>query len=70
MMIVKMRRSLATNAANQQVLIYNETKTVLLEQDLMPEVAKWFGNQDKVYAKASYKKGRLTVLGLVRAQPW
>jgi len=32
--------------------------------------AKWFGNQDKVYAKASHKKGRLTIHGLVKAQPW
>lgn len=70
MMIVKMQRSLTTNAANQQVLIYNEPKTVMIEQDLTPDVAKWFGNQDKVYAKASHKKGRLTIHGLVKAQPW
>lgn len=69
MMIVKMQR-LSTSAANQQVLIYNEPKTVMIEQDLTPDVAKWFGNQDKVYAKASYKKGRLTIHGLVKAQPW
>jgi hypothetical protein len=33
MMIVKMQRSLVTSAANQQVLIYNEPKTVMIEQD-------------------------------------
>lgn len=70
MMIVKMQRSLTTSAANQQVLIYNEPKTVLIEQDMTHEVLKWFGNQDKVYAKASYKKGRLTIHGLVKAQAW
>lgn len=70
MMIVKMQRSLTTSAANQQVLIYNEPKTILIEQDLTPEVSKWFDNQDKVYAKASYKKGRLTIHGLVKAQAW
>lgn len=52
------------------MLIYNEPKTVMIEQDLTPDVAKWFGNQDKVYAKASHKKGRLTIHGLVKAQPW
>lgn len=70
MMIVKMQRSLATTAARQQMLIYNESKTILVEQDLTPEAVKLFGNQDKVYAKASYKKGHLTIHGLVKAQAW
>lgn len=70
MMIVKMQRSLATLADKQQVLIYNKSQTVMLEQDMPPELAKWFGAKDKVYAKASYKKGLLTVHGLVKAQAW
>lgn len=37
MMIVKMQRSLATTAARQQMLIYNESKTILVEQDLTPD---------------------------------
>ena len=70
MLIVKMQRSLATTAEVQQVLIYNEAMTVKIEQDITPELSKWFGTKDKVYAKASYKNGRLTVHGLVKAQAW
>ena len=70
MLIVKMQRSLATTAEQQQVLIYNEAKTVMLEQELTPELSKWFGDKDKIYAKASFKKGRLTILNTVKAQSW
>lgn len=70
MLIVKMQRSLATTADTQQVLIYNEARTVMLEQDITPELTKWFGEKDKVYAKARFKNGRLTILNPVRAQAW
>lgn len=69
-MIVKIQKSLVTTAGNQQVLIYNEPKTVVTEQNITPELSKWLGDRDKVYAKASLKKGHLTILGLVKAQPW
>ena len=70
MIVVKMQRSLATTAERRQILVYNESRTVRIEQDLTPDLDKWFGTQDKVYAKASYKKGRLTIHGLVKAQSW
>lgn len=69
-MIVKIQRSLSATASHQQVLIYNEPKTVVSETEMTPELTKWLGDRDKVYAKASLKKGHLTILGLVKAQPW
>ena len=70
MVIVKMQRSLTTTADSQQVLIYNEARTIRVEQSITPELAKWFGTKNKVYAKASCKGGIVAIQNLVRAQAW
>ncbi len=70
MVIVKMQRSLTTTADSQQVLIYNEARTIWVEQSITLELSKWFGTKDKVYAKANYKGGIVTVQNLVKAQAW
>jgi len=68
--IVKIQRSLVTNADKRQQLIYNEERTFMQQTDLDPAIDKLMGTQDKVYARAKIHKGQITVLGLVRPQAW
>jgi len=70
MIIVKMQRSIVTSDNVEKVLVYNQAKTIHYEVQMSDSIAKWFGDKSKVYAKASYKGGQLTVHGLVKAQPW
>jgi hypothetical protein len=70
MIIVKMQRSITTSDNVQKVLVYNQAKTINYEAPMNADIAKWFGDKSKVYAKASYKGGHLSIHGLVKAQPW
>lgn len=70
MMIVKLQRSLGTSDGKDRVLVYNESRTVLVEQEMTRELSELFGKKDKLYAKASHKNGSVTIRGLVKAQSW
>jgi hypothetical protein len=70
MMIVKLQRSLATSNSVQRVLVYNEPRTIQLEQEMTKKLSALFGSKDKIYARANYKRGNVTIKGLVRAQSW
>lgn len=47
--VLKLQRSLA---GAPQVLGYNQTKSVLFEVPLTPDLDRWFAGRDKVYVKA------------------
>ena len=70
-MIVKVQRSLSTQEPRQQVLIYNRTRTVQYQGDMLPELACRFRqNEHRFYAKAEVKNGTLRVLDRVADRPW
>jgi len=69
--VLKLQRSLA---GAPQVLGYNQTKSVLFEVPLTPDLDRLFAGRDKVYVKATVRnKGgtqRVEVLNTTRAQDW
>lgn len=69
--IVKVQRSLATSMPGEQCLIYNEGRTIWMQQ-MMPENLKLMfqGGEAKFYAFAKWENGTLTIERRAEPQPW
>lgn len=72
--IVKIQASIQTSLDQQQMLIYNRSKTKVFEGPITDQVKKLLAGRDKVYARATVKTDRqgfnFIIHGLVGQQPW
>lgn len=61
-MIVKVQLSLATNRPKQRVLIYNEDRSIMYEDDAAKEVVELMDGLPKAYFRAHLDKNKKIVL--------
>lgn len=70
-MIVKVQRSISTNALAQQMLVYNRDRSVLYEAELSPEIEQMFRPGElKLYAQAKLKGTIIHIGNRVEPQEW
>lgn len=50
-MIFKVQQSLVTSEGQPQMLIYNEDRSVIIQEPISDEVAKFMGDKLKVYVE-------------------
>ncbi len=60
-MIVKVQASLFTNAAKQQVLIYNKSRSIQWQGDIDPELKKLMKKRTKVFFHAHVKNRQIVI---------
>lgn len=71
MFIAKLQKSLESSNGKTRVLIYNESKTIIKEQEITKELEKLFGSKNKLFAKCSLNGKKEIVIGdLVKDQGW
>lgn len=61
-MIVKVQISIATSLPRRRLLIYNEDRSIMYEDDATDEVIKLVGDYPKAYFKAHLDKQKKIVL--------
>jgi len=68
--IVKVQQSLATNGESSQMLIYNEDKSILFEDDLDESVKIILKGCHKAYFKARLNEGMIKIGEEIPNQSW
>lgn len=69
--VVKVQRSLATSLPAEQCLIYNESRTIMHQQEMPASIRRWFEiGEPKFYAYATFKDGELKIERRVEEQSW
>lgn len=69
--ILKFQRSLHTTERAERCLIYNESRSIMVEEEMQPGVKKWFANDEpKFYAEVEIADGHMKIKQKVKAQPW
>lgn len=66
--IVKCQLSLMTSESTQQVMVYNEDRTVLLQVDCTPDLKAMFGDSVKIFRYAHIRKDKM--LSIDDPAPW
>ncbi len=70
-MIVKIQQSLAGNTTVKQMLIYNETKSLMYEENLSKGVELLLRGRPKAYFEVNVtSEGTLNILDEVEEQDW
>lgn len=69
--IVKVQRSIVTSCDKPQVVIYNEDRSILHQQDMPKAIKRLFKREEfKFYAHATFRDGQLAINRRARWQEW
>lgn len=69
--ILKFQRSLSTTEKVEQCMIYNEDRTIMVQEEMQPGVKKWFAHYEpKFYAQVEIADGQMKIKAKVDEQPW
>ena len=68
--IVKIQRSIVTNADAPTMLVYNQDRSIQVYDYLTADVAKFMGDDVKCFAEADFVNGRLMLNRRVCDECW